>query len=256
MNHVREQILIILQASPSGLTAANLTHLIQPTPCMSTVSRALRELRWKGKVCYQEGSRAKNGRKIWADQRLKVNGPSTIVPCPNPGQDPALVVFQAKVPKPKKTKALSVPVQVLPKSSCFTTVTPDPNQETYMNMEDAVAAVLKDFVAANKTFSAHDVTKEIRERANTGKITIDSVQDTIRVGAATLLRIEHNDVKDEVVKLVAAGACPNYARVHNGVFFEYGPVTTLPADDDASDPTNPGSPPPTDGGSYDGTPTL
>lgn len=130
-----------------------------------------------------------------------------------------------------------------------------------MQVEQGVEQIITEWVAADKRFSAYDVTQELRTRANAGTAQVDpGSSGTVSVGGKTVPYIDHGLVNLTVRLLMGGGKFPTYTRQHTGVYFEYLPssqaITTAnsaPADP-SSDPT--GTPPSADGSSYDGTPSL
>lgn len=123
-----------------------------------------------------------------------------------------------------------------------------------MQIEQGVETVVAEWVAAGKKFSAHDVTKELRERVNQDKIQVDpGLAGTAHVGGRNVTKIEHDLVRDAVHMLMTSSKF-DYDRAHNGTHFEYFP---LPANTVAATPsTDPSAPPAADGGSYTGSSTL
>jgi hypothetical protein len=131
---------------------------------------------------------------------------------------------------------------------------------TKPSLINEVTDLVMSFVQTNKTFSAHDITKEMRERVNKGATSINN-QETgvVFVGGKNVPRIEHQDVRDIVAEIFQSGQMTNYGREMSGDHFEYGPVTATnpltplvpPA---SSDPV--GTPPVSSGGNYDGSSTL
>lgn len=118
-----------------------------------------------------------------------------------------------------------------------------------MQIEQGVETVVSELVAADKKFSAHDVTKELRDRVNAGTIQVDpNLAGTAHVGGKSVTKIEHSFVKDTVHKIMTSGKFA-YDRSHNGTFFEYFPPAPIT-------PPTTGTPTPTSGSSYDGGSTL
>lgn len=69
--------------------------------------------------------------------------------------------------------------------------------KTSLTLQAAVLAVIGSFGTLNKTFSAFDVTTELRRQANAGEVEITDL--TIEpIGALNTYRIEHRDIRDLV----------------------------------------------------------
>ncbi len=129
----------------------------------------------------------------------------------------------------------------------------DPNRPTFNKaIEDAVQSL----VATKTAFSAYDVTKMVRALVDTGAVTIDDPnQPEISVKGQMVPNILHDDVKGVVHELFNTGKMANYGRTRKGDYWLY--TETVPAPDPAPGSSDPSSDPsPTDGSSYDGTPTL
>jgi hypothetical protein len=129
-----------------------------------------------------------------------------------------------------------------------------------MHIETGAEAIVVEWVAAEKTFSAHDVTEELRKRVNDGAAQLDpALAGTTHVGGKDVTKVEHTFVKAAVTKLMSGNRFPDYVREHNpGGFYEYKPIAKsagLPAT--APDPAgSSGTPPAASGSSYDGSSTL
>lgn len=68
----------------------------------------------------------------------------------------------------------------------------------------AVAAVVAAFTSAQNSFSAHDVTRELRRQANTGEVDLlDLTRENVD-GVPNTFRIEHNKVREEVAAQLGA----------------------------------------------------
>ena len=86
----------------------------------------------------------------------------------------------------------------------------------YVTFNDTVQKVVEEFLAAKKSFSAYDITKELRNTI--GKYNLDPAETgTVVVGGVAVPRIDHEAVKAVVHNL----AMPGYTRVHNGTYWEY-----------------------------------
>jgi hypothetical protein len=121
--------------------------------------------------------------------------------------------------------------------------------------QTAVEAVVTEFVTAQKSFSAHDVTNELRTAVNAGKAAIDKAETGIvHVSGAVVPKIEHDKVRALVHDLFDAGKMPSYDRANNGQFWTYAPAAQTPAPSGGDGSGSP--PPPVDGSNYDGSSTL
>lgn len=144
--------------------------------------------------------------------------------------------------------------------------------------------VTKEFLPAQKRFSAHDVTarlrglvydqaKEMDDKCQTTGTRqtyvplVDSAQTgKVYVKGLEVAKVEHEDVKEIVHELFNSGAMAGYDRVHNGKYFEYdlvaniqpvlpqATVVSAPATTPA-DPTT-ATPAGTAGSTYDGSSTI
>lgn len=130
-----------------------------------------------------------------------------------------------------------------------------PNKPTLVT---AVTTVVNELMAAKKKFSAHDVTKEVRERASKSTITLDvNESGNVFHNGASVPRVQHDDVKEVVAHLFSTGEMSGYARLFNGTYMEYAEAVAT-----ANDPSNnqasqdPVVPAVVDGGSYDGSSTI
>lgn len=134
----------------------------------------------------------------------------------------------------------------------------------------AVTDIVKDMISAKKKFSAHDITKTLRdqvlEAAKTAAQNLPpnqaapkaSVADgTVWVQGHAVPKIEHEDVKEVVAHLFANGDMTGYARLFNGTYMEYAEAVATANDpsnnQDSQDPVVPAV---VDGGSYDGSSTI
>lgn len=201
---------------------------IFPKAPYTTVARALRKLREEGKVISQKIAGNSKNRQEW-----RFNQAGTPMPTP-------------------------VPASTLP--SAHSTGNGKGNIMSKPTLLAAVTAVLDDFTKASKTFSAHDVTMEIRDRSNTGAITIDPAETgTCHHNGKDVPRINHTEVRDHIHDLFNQGTYPSYVGTSNGTYIEYAPASAVADDDDDQDDAD------SDdgvavvamgGGSYDGSSTL
>lgn len=126
-----------------------------------------------------------------------------------------------------------------------------------MQIEQGIETVAAEWVAAEKTFTAHDITEELRKRVNDGSIQLDpGLAGTAHVGGKDVTRVEHIFVREGVRKLMGSNRFPDYTRQHNPAGFnEYLPIAKSASSTPATpDPT--GATPAADGSSYDGSSTL
>ena len=116
----------------------------------------------------------------------------------------------------------------------------------------AVDAVVQSFVASQSRFSAHEITKALRESVNGGVVVVDPLETgTVHVAGKDVPKIEHEAVKGIVHDLFQASKMDGYARSHTGEFWEYSVAPPAPID---PDPIASGSG--VSGDPYDGSPLL
>lgn len=128
----------------------------------------------------------------------------------------------------------------------------------------AVEDTVFEFTAAQKSFSAHEITQELRKKVDSGAVSInDPGQLTIHTKNGVFPNILHDDVKEVVHELFGRQLLVGYDRSNNGTFWTYFPQTSPPPPAPATPtPSSGGSSTPDDsstsgaGGSYDGNPTL
>jgi hypothetical protein len=194
------------------LTTGQLVKAIpQAAGRYETVARALRQLRFEGLV----KSRL-HGRYC---QWTVTNGKT------QPGQ-PVVPATPAPVSSTNPAASYKGSSRRLP--MCIPT-----NMPTFVQ---ATKDLVAEFVASERTFSAYDVTTTLRERANTGKVTIDAAETgTVYVGGNNVPKVEHETVKGIVHDLHHGGEMSGYARTHNGSYWQYAPSDDDDADDASSD---------------------
>lgn len=105
------------------------------------------------------------------------------------------------------------------------------NQLQTVTLQTAVLIQVNELASNNKTFSVHDITREIRSKVNQGILEIPEVEVS---GASFRFDIPHAKVKSLFDELWRAGTFdPNFslARNFNGTYFEYTPqpVQSVPA---------------------------
>ena len=126
--------------------------------------------------------------------------------------------------------------------------------------------VTQEFIANNTKFSAHDVTKKLRDLVLVDDKLVDMTETgPCWVQGKQVARIEHDDVKNIVHDLFTAGLLTGYGRSYNGSFLEYDlltnispPAAVLADDDDTDDGDGTIAAPTavTNGDDYDGSSTI
>lgn len=91
-----------------------------------------------------------------------------------------------------------------------------------MALKDAVKMIVGEFVQERRTFSAWDVTLELRNRANKGLISFSDTGQTTDAGGSTVADVPHAVVRDEVHVLMQGEA--TYDRRSTGQYWSYEPV--------------------------------
>ena len=229
---VRQQILDELTAHGGWMTTTALVKVLKPAN-EETIHRALRELRWKARIISQTISGNKKSQKEW---KLLTKKSTTTSIQPN-----NFTVLYGK---------------------------PQYNGATLMNVPNGKPSLVKavgdmvtqDFVANGTKFSAHDVTKKLREKVLTDDTLVDMGETgPCWVQGKQVAKIEHEDVRGIVHDLFSNGSLVGYGRSMNSSgFWEYDLLTniapvTIPDDDDD------GTVAPTavaDGSTYDGSSTI
>jgi len=230
---LKEQIRTTLAASGQWRTVGQLVNLLGVPGRYETVARALRKLRAEGHVTARWLQPSRRHREWTANSAGQSASP---VPT---------------VPRPTTTTTLAAPT----KGWAGRTIMSKPT------LVAAVEGIVAEFVAGQKTFSAHDITSEIRTRSNQGTVTIDPTETgTVRVNGADVPRIVHEEIRDFVHDLFGQGKLANYGRANHGQYWEYAPVAddgadaADAADDDSADDGNGSGG--GGNGTYDGTPSL
>jgi hypothetical protein len=230
---VRDQL---ANAPGAWLTVAQLVVLIPAANGRdSTVARALRKLRSEGHVAAQPVPGNARYRQ-WSH----TNGSSS-----------------SAVSRGSRTSRASA-VPTTPATVPSNNTAHSKGRITMSTFQTAIESVVNEFIAAQKTFSAFEITKELRDRSNAGTVTIDKAETgSVHVTGNDVPRIDHDQVKGVVVDLFSQGKMVGYDRSNNGQYWQYGPAAAVPAapDPSASGGGN-GSPPPIDGGNYDGSSSL
>ena len=122
----------------------------------------------------------------------------------------------------------------------------------------AVETVVQDLLAAGQSFSAHDVTTEVRRRVLAGTLLIDLTENgDIFISGVLMPRVAHEQVREAVHELYHQGRMTGFDRSNNGSYWQYEAATPALIDDDAQlDADPPAQLPAASGATYDGTPTL
>lgn len=236
MTHLKFQVRDQLANAPGAwLTVAQLVVLIPAANGRdATVARALRKLRSEGHVAAQPVPG--NGRyRQWSYTNSSSSAPTR---------------------SSRTSRAVSVPTP----ATIATPASLSKGRVPMTTFQNAIESIVNEFVAAQKTFSAFDITQELRERSNAGTTTIDPAETgTCHVNGGDVPRINHDQVRDYVHDLFANGKMSGYDRSNNGQYWQYGPAASIPDPDPSAAPASSGSngtPPSTDGSSYDGNSTL
>ena len=182
----------------------------------------------------------------------------SMTPCP---------VKAPKTPRTKKAVGTNQGSKGSPART--TTMCIDASKPT-LNVAIEALVVMK--AASTQPFSAHDITKSLREKVlleaagSLGGIYIDKDETGVvhvrdRAQTFEVPKIDHDYVRDVVHELFHQGKMPSYARHHTGKHWEYEFTTpavlvVVPNSDPATDPATDPAPVAADGSTYDGTPTL
>lgn len=239
MTNVKGRVKEELQKATAWLSVVDMVDLVGGTPtiCHATVARALRKL-WEESVAAKMKLPGDNhGRMQWiAMANAKLGFPDA--------KPVTVSAPKVKKPRTKKTK----------NGSPITPINTANNQGALiMQIEQGVESIVAELVAADKKFSAHDVTKTLRDRVNTGTIQVDpGLAGTAHVGGKDVTKIEHGYVRDAVHALMTGGKYPAYDRETNGTFWEYFPQAAAAPATPATTP-DPNAPP---AAPYDGNSTL
>jgi hypothetical protein len=130
----------------------------------------------------------------------------------------------------------------------------DPNKTS---LNAAIESVVLGLMTDSKTFSAHDVTKELRERVSKGSVPLDLAETgTVHIHGVDVAKVEHDYVRDATHELFHQGKMTGYVRNHNGNYWTYAPAPAASPDPDPATPDPSPSTPPVASGSYDGSSTL
>lgn len=251
---IKEQVLAVLDGtsvweSLNSLTSYGFNH--------STLRRVMNELGDEKKVVTQTipGSRYRckqyasllSDTSTWADAQ--------VTPTPKRNK-----------PRTVRSGVASITRVPNPRYQGFPMCLPD-STATKLTLIQAVGdLVTSEFIPAAKKFTAHDVTKRLREKVSADPATPISPVETgsVHVQGKSVPKIEHEDVKAIVHELFAQGLLVGFDRVHVAGHFEYdtlaniaaltppAPIVMPQADPMTPDPTVLG----TSGSTYDGSSTI
>jgi len=128
----------------------------------------------------------------------------------------------------------------------------DPSKIT---LNAAISSIVTEFITASKTFSAYDVTKELRDRVIKGSVDLDKTETSvITFYDTTIAKVDHDYVRDAVHELFHQSKMQGYDRSHNGSYWSYAPTPVVASDPDPTTPNPSGTPPASS--DYDGSPAL
>lgn len=237
--NLKNSVLVHLQGVTGALSIEDLVEVMPKGSLKSTIARALRDLQIHGKIQKAVLPNDKKGRKMWAangQPLVHLSSKTTVATNVIP---PAVNQIGTTT---GRTSSIGPNLSNGPKA----------NSEVFVTLEQAVEHVVTEFVQKGRTFSAHEVTKLLRELTNGREYVINSITDTVHVGGKDVPRIVHDKVRDIVHELFFANKMPGYDRKDNGTYHEFTPV--LPS------PTVGGQPVPTTSAAapsdYDGSPAL
>lgn len=90
-----------------------------------------------------------------------------------------------------------------------------------LHLAIAVALTIGKFHSAKLSFSAWDITKDIRTQVNSGALTLKDLTGGGTFGGAPKVEIPHPTVRDIVKELFAEKLLPDYTQHDTGIFIEY-----------------------------------
>lgn len=233
---MQTKILDLLKTKTEWVFAADLATELNLDK--TAVSGALRKLRRAGHVVKQVIPG--HNPRLWATFDNVNNSHVTLTTPAIPPKAP---------PKPRKraTKQPVVPITAGTPSRSRAFSMCLPNKPTLVQ---AVTDIVAKKVADSEKFSAHDVTKAIREKLIADKkgdgsgnrqtyVPIVDSHETgmVWVDGHQVAKVEHDDVRDIINHLFNTGAITNYARSHNGTYLEYElAAVATPPDPSVPDP--------------------
>ena len=106
-----------------------------------------------------------------------------------------------------------------------------------VTLRDLVRDTVADYIAGEKTFSAHTITLAVRDKVNNDGIVVSGL-DFRAEGSCYVSDIQHSDVKNIVKSVMDGVGDDTYSSNFNGKYVEYSPVDQDDAetqDDDDDD---------------------
>lgn len=97
-----------------------------------------------------------------------------------------------------------------------------------VTLQTAILLQIKEFAAAGKTFSAHNITEELRNKCNTGKIEIPEIED-LSGNDSYRYNVDHKNVRNLFNEMRDNGvfdADYQITKTFNGSFFVYTAIST------------------------------
>ncbi len=237
MTRVKDTVRAELEKAAAWLSTNDFVRIVGRPH--GSVGRALRRLWTEDVAAKTKMVGDRYGRMEWA----------TVANAKDPNfahaQPPKGTVYQKKSKKTKKSTGGSATVV-----GGFGTAS---QGDLIVQFEQGVETIVAELVAAEKTFSAHDITVELRDRVNAGTIQIDSnLAGTVQVAGKTVPKVEHSFIRDAVKALMRGNRFPDYTTQANPAgYIEY-----LPIAKSAGQTPDPVAPDPVDGTTYDGGSTL
>jgi hypothetical protein len=154
------------------------------------------------------------------------------------------------LPQARQATTIGTPTSSVMSSGKATTMCIDASKIT---LNSAIESIVKDLLLTKKAFSAHDVTKILRERIST--LNIDpSETGASHVGGQDVAKIEHGYIRDAVHELYHQQKMGGYTRAHNGTFWLYELAQPVVIPSPIASPSDPDPTP--SSGNYDGSPVL
>ncbi len=217
---IKEKVLAVLNAAASPMLCQDIAKQLPGTPEPS-IRRAISQLHKKGMLSYKPTDPAHPGlRKLWTPTNAANPAPNT--------------VNRNFKGSSGKVIAMCLPV----------------NKPTLVT---ATIQTIEFFLSQKTEFSAHDVTKKLRELVKDGLAHVDDTEcGTVFAYGRKVPKIEHEDVRGIVHEYFGTGKMTNYIKVMDGDHWKYSPDTAqvIP-----TPPTVTPAPMP-QSSDYDGDPTL
>lgn len=188
----KSQALDVLKAANKAMTYDEIAKLV-PGSCGSTIDRALRKLWQEGLVSKEPQNHAKpQHTKLWSF----VSTPSTLSSVPTPTPQPKSKVITMCLPANKPT------------------------------LVTATIQTIELMLFDETKFSAHDVTKRLRELVGSGIAKVDEIEvGTVHVSGKNVPRIDHEDVKGIVHEYFSTGKMSDWERTMVNDHWVYQPPT-------------------------------